>query len=160
MIHPFWFLGNDIAIAATDFTTEIDIVRQLNAEKDREIEKLSRQLEVQKKAQVHNNIQHHTSSILWRLYLTSLQNLTLRIKQFPIRKHRLRPSCRQNLWYRYQQRNRRVLVRRMILIWTTKVQREVLVLFQTLDPQLLHRIERQLQKILPIHHLSQAASNT
>lgn len=111
---------------------EIDIARQLNAEKDREIERLSRQLEAQKKAQAHSNIQRRTSPILWRLYLASLQNLTLRIKQPPIRKHRLPPSCPKNLWYRYPQRNRRGLVR------TTKAQKGVLMRFQTLSLQLLH----------------------
>ena len=110
MVHPFWSFGNDTATAATDSTAEIDIARQLNAEKDREIERLSRQLEAQKKAQVHSNTQRRTSPILWRLYLASLQNLTLRIKQSPVRKHRLPSSCRKNLWYRYPQRNRRGLV--------------------------------------------------
>jgi len=64
MVHPFWSFDNDTAIAATDSTAEIDIARQLNAEKDREIERLSRQLEAQKKAQVHSNTQRRTSPIL------------------------------------------------------------------------------------------------
>ena len=137
MVHPFWSFDNDTATAATDSTAEIDIARQLNAEKDREIERLSRQLEAQKKAQVHSNTQRRTSPILWRLYLASLQNLTLRIKQSPVRKHRLPPSCRKNLWYRYPQRNRRGLVR-MILVRTMNAQKGVLVRFQTLSLQLLH----------------------
>ena len=136
MVHPFWSFDNDTATAVTDSIAEIDIARQLNAEKDREIERLSRQLEAQKKTQMHSNTQRRTSPILWRLYLASLQNLTLRIKQSPVRKHRLPPSCRKNLWYRYPQRNRRGLVR-MILVRTMNAQKGVLVRFQTLSLQLL-----------------------
>lgn len=137
MVYPFWSFDNDTAITATGSTAEIDIARQLNAEKDREIERLSRQLEAQKKAQAHNNTQCRTSPILWRLYLASLQNLTLRIKQSPIRKHHLPPSCPKNLWYRYLQCNCRGLVR-MILVRTTNAQKGVLMRVQTLSFQLLH----------------------
>lgn len=78
MVHPFWSFDNNTVTAVTDSTTEIDIARQLNAEKDREMERLSRQLEAQKKAQMHSNTQRRTSPILCRLYLVSWQNLTLR----------------------------------------------------------------------------------
>ena len=137
MIYPFWSFDNDTVITATGSTVEIDIARQLNAENDREIERLSRQLEAQKKTQAHSNTQRHTSPILWCLYLTSLQNLTLRIKQSPIRKHRLPSLYPKNLWYRYPQRNHRGLLR-MILVRMTNAQKGVLVRFQTLNLQLLH----------------------
>lgn len=64
MVYPFWSLGNDTATPATDSTAETDIARQLNAEKDREIERIARQLESHKKARVHSNTQRRTSPIL------------------------------------------------------------------------------------------------
>jgi len=153
MVYPFRSLGNDTATPATDSTAEIDIARQLNAEKDQEIERIARQLESHKKARVHSNTQRRTSPILWRLYLASLQNLTLRIKQSPVRKHHLPPWCCKNLWYRCAQRNRQGLVRKMILVMTTKPQKGASVLFQTRSLQLLE----QLQESTPTHGLFQAA---
>ena len=64
MVHPFWSLGIDTATAATDSTSEINIAKQLNAEKDCEVERLSRELEIQKKARVHTNMQRHISPVL------------------------------------------------------------------------------------------------
>jgi|SRR5271167_930619 hypothetical protein len=146
MVYPFWSLSNDTATPATDSAAEVDIARQLNAEKDREIERIAHQLESHKKVRVHSNTQRRTSPILWRLYLVSLQNLTLRIKQSPVRKYHLPPWRCKNLWYRCAQRNRQGLV------MTTKPQKGALVLFQTRSLQLLE----QLQESTPTHGLSQA----
>jgi len=45
--------------------TEIEIVRQEAAEKDREIDKLRYLLDVQKKARVRNITQNRTRPVLW-----------------------------------------------------------------------------------------------
>jgi hypothetical protein len=66
MVHPFWSLGNDTATAMANSTAEIDIARQLNAEKDHEIQKLSHELAAQKRAQGRSNTTRRTSPILWR----------------------------------------------------------------------------------------------
>jgi hypothetical protein len=151
MVYPFWFLSNDTA-TPRQTPAEVDIARRLNAEKDREIERIARQLESHKKARVHSNTQRRTSPILWRLYLASLQNLMLRNKQSPFRKHHLPPWCCKTLWYRRAQRNCQGPVTKMILVRPTNPEKGASVLFQTRNLQLFG----QPQESTPTHGLSQA----